>query len=131
MKQYSCILVLHSHHLSSHSICGLVDLDPSAEKLVDLNTMADEAAEPEVKPCPVLSAWEKSKTVMNRLMQGCLVHLPPDTKKIKRDHLAENVELLGPLIKNVGFLARLTILVIALLCFRSCTGLCVTLVIKA
>ncbi|CAE7224527.1 unnamed protein product [Symbiodinium sp. CCMP2592] len=64
--------------------------------------MADQAAEPEVKPCDVLSAWEKSKTVMNRLMQGCLVHLPPDTKKIKRDHLAENVELLGPLIKNVG-----------------------------
>lgn len=68
--------------------------------------MADSAAEPEVKPCAVLSAWEGNKTVMNRLMQGCLVHLPPDTSKIKREHIAENVELLGPLIKNLGPLAK-------------------------
>ncbi|CAE7345520.1 unnamed protein product [Symbiodinium microadriaticum] len=39
---------------------------------------------------------------MNRLIQGCLVFLPPETKKIKREHLGENVDLLGPMINNLG-----------------------------
>ena len=69
--------------------------------------MADSAAGPSessLEPCVVLQAWKSSPTVMNRLLQGMLVHLPPDTKKIKRDHLGENVDLLGPMINNVGFL---------------------------
>ncbi|CAE7328630.1 unnamed protein product [Symbiodinium sp. KB8] len=69
--------------------------------------MADSAAGPEVSeasldPCVILQAWKSSPTVMNRLIQGCLVFLPPETKKIKREHLGENVDLLGPMINNLG-----------------------------
>ena len=32
--------------------------------------------------CEVLKAWQKSETVMRRLTQGMLVHLPSDAKKI-------------------------------------------------
>ena len=54
--------------------------------------------------CEVLKAWQKSETVMRRLTQGMLVHLPSDAKKIKREHLGENVDLLAPILENLGSL---------------------------
>ena len=83
--------------------------DRSSKLVASLKTMADSAAGPEVSeasldPCVILQAWKSSPTVMNRLIQGCLVFLPPETKKIKREHLGENVDLLGPMINNLGFL---------------------------
>ena len=71
--------------------------------------MADSAAGPPVAdasldPCVILEAWKKSPIIMTRLMQGMLVHLPSDCKKIKRDHLGENVDLLAPMINNLGVL---------------------------
>ena len=64
--------------------------------------MANASATAEGVACPVLKAWQGSEQVMQRLMQGCVVYLPPSTKKIKREHLAENVDLLAPLLENLG-----------------------------
>ena len=71
--------------------------------------MADSAAGPapadaSLDPCVILEAWKKSPIIMTRLMQGMLVHLQKKRKKIKRDHLGENVDLLGPMINNLGVL---------------------------
>ncbi|CAE7794199.1 unnamed protein product [Symbiodinium sp. KB8] len=52
--------------------------------------------------CDVLKAWQNSEIVMRRLTQGMLVHLPNDAKKIKREHLGENVDLLAPILEHVG-----------------------------
>ena len=52
--------------------------------------------------CDVLKAWQQSETVMRRLTQGMLVHLPNDAKKIKREHLGENVDLLAPILQHLG-----------------------------
>ena len=57
--------------------------------------------------CPVMTAWHGSQIVMTRMMQGQVVHLPPQTQKIKREHLSENVDLLGPLLNHLGYLAYL------------------------
>lgn len=54
--------------------------------------------------CEVLIAWRKSETVLRRLNQGMLVHLPNDAKKIKREHLGENVDLLAPVLEHLGSL---------------------------
>ena len=54
--------------------------------------------------CAVIRAWRKSEQVMGRMMQGCLVYLPGESKKIQRVHLGENVDLLGPLIAELGSL---------------------------
>ena len=67
--------------------------------------MANASEKPVVTPCPVLAAWQGSEQVMQRLMKGCVVFLPPDTKKIQREHLSENVDLLAPLLEHVGPLA--------------------------
>lgn len=70
------------------------------------------AAVPDEQPsytCAVLQAWQKSQQVMNRMMQGCLVHLPADSKKIQRAQLGENVDLLGPLICELGPLPQMCI----------------------
>lgn len=61
------------------------------------------AAEAPLEPCVILQAWKNSPAVMTRLLKGMLVHLPPDCKKIKREHLGENVDLLAPMINNLGF----------------------------
>ena len=65
------------------------------------------AADPEPETCAVLKAWQKSEQVMNRMMQGCLVHLPANCKKIQRVHLGENVDLLGPLLAELGPLPQI------------------------
>ena len=51
---------------------------------------------------PIIKAWQGSQLVMNRLLAGCLVQLPAGCKKIKREHLGENVELLAPILDKVG-----------------------------
>ena len=66
------------------------------------SAMAD-STQPEMT-CPVLRAWQKSPLVMNRLLQGRLVFMPAESKKFKREHLGENVDLLAPLIDAVGSL---------------------------
>ena len=58
--------------------------------------------EPEVTSCDVLKAWQKSEVVMRRLNHAMLVHLPSDAKKIKREHLGENVDLLAPILEHLG-----------------------------
>ena len=57
--------------------------------------------------CPVLSLWHQSPIVMSRVTQTSLVQIPPKTVKIKREHLADNVDLLGPLINHLGALVKL------------------------
>ena len=61
-----------------------------------------EHPKPDVVDCPVLSAWQASDVVMHRLLRGMLVNLPSNCQKIKREHLGENVELLAPIIENLG-----------------------------
>ena len=69
--------------------------------------MAAPANEPDFNPsCPVLLAWQGSVTVMNRMMQGQVVYLPPGATKLNREILSENVDLLGPLINQLGYSAQ-------------------------
>lgn len=63
---------------------------------------------PDAVDCPVLLAWQASSVVMQRLLQGMVVHLPNNCQKIKRDHLGENVDLLAPIIENLGSSVAIT-----------------------
>ena len=72
--------------------------------------MADSKEAPVHVECPLISAWQKSQLVMNRLFQGKLVFLPSGDSKFKRSHLGENVDLLAPLIDQYGPLPQLLVL---------------------
>ena len=61
-----------------------------------------------VVDCPVLMAWQASNVVMQRLLQGMLVNLPNGCLKIKREHLGESVDLLAPILENLGSSVAIT-----------------------
>ena len=69
------------------------------------NTETDDGENKPLASCPVLSAWQASPVVMSRLTQASLIQIPSKTLKFKRENLADNVDLLGPLINNLGSLA--------------------------
>ena len=74
---------------------------------IDLFPAVAMAAEPEPETssscdCEVLKAWQTSEVIMRRLNQSMIVYLPSDAKKIKREHLGENVDLLAPILQNLG-----------------------------
>ena len=52
--------------------------------------------------CPVLAAWKQSSVVMSQLLKDRLVILQYPT--LSRASLADNVDLLAPLITHMGFL---------------------------
>lgn len=103
---------------------------------IDLFPAVAMAAEPEPETssscdCEVLKAWQTSEVIMRRLNQSMIVYLPSDAKKIKREHLGENVDLLAPILQNLGSsvdplkfpLFVLTMLLPRSLCLLLCPGL--------
>ena len=52
--------------------------------------------------CPVLSAWKASPVIMNQLLKDRLVIM--QYEHLGRASLADNIDLLAPLISHVGFL---------------------------
>ena len=69
-----------------------------------------EAGDAQKISCPVITSWQSSQIVMGRMLGGKLVFLPADAGKFKREHLGENVELLAPLIDQLGSLDEVVIL---------------------
>ena len=65
--------------------------------------MAEAGDAPKIT-CPVITSWQSSQIVMGRMLGGKLVFLPADAGKFKREHLGENVDLLAPLIDQLGSL---------------------------
>ena len=57
---------------------------------------------PDLPECPVLAAWGLSEGLMNRLCKANLLVL--QYQSLGRPTLSDNVELLAPLINNVGAL---------------------------
>ena len=70
---------------------------------------ADDESKSNLEACPILTEWQKSSVIMGRVTQTSLVQIPLKTLKIKREHLSDNVDLLGPLINNLGILVQLRV----------------------
>ena len=84
-------------------------VDLASSKATETMEDSSVAAPAEDCTCAAIRAWRKSEQVMARMMQGSLVFLPAECKKIQREHLGENVDLLGPLIAELGSLLKIYI----------------------
>ena len=65
---------------------------------------SDGAAMASAPTCPVQSAWAKSTVVMSQILKDKLVILQYPT--LSRASLADNVDLLAPLINHLGILIQ-------------------------